>query len=225
MSSGTLWLDVGAQRLVGGVARGDRTDHSANAPACGRQCARRSTDGGVEPPLGDGGGTCVRRRCRRQRRRRRGPRGRSGPAALSYRLGHRGRSLGDDRPFPSQPRGDRACLLPCAARALASDWVVTLSAAACLAWWMRDRAGEGGRRCWRLSRRCPWQPSSATFLPYLSGERTPHNDGSIRGAFVGLSADTSRAALTQAVLEGVAFSFGTASTHCGQPARSLTRPM
>ena len=49
-------------------------------------------------------------------------------------------------------------------------------------------------------------PGSAVFLPYLSGERTPHNHGAVRGAFAGLSQGTSRAALTQAVLEGVAFS-------------------
>ena len=48
-------------------------------------------------------------------------------------------------------------------------------------------------------------PSGVTFLPYLSGERTPHNDAAIRGAFVGLGHESGRAALTQAVLEGVAF--------------------
>ncbi|WEX77080.1 xylulokinase [Sinorhizobium numidicum] len=48
-------------------------------------------------------------------------------------------------------------------------------------------------------------PGSVTFLPYLSGERTPHNDAAIRGAFVGLGHESSRAALTQAVLEGVSF--------------------
>ncbi|MBX5221185.1 MULTISPECIES: xylulokinase [unclassified Rhizobium] len=48
-------------------------------------------------------------------------------------------------------------------------------------------------------------PSGVTFLPYLSGERTPHNDAVIRGAFIGLGHESSRAALTQAVLEGVAF--------------------
>ncbi|MBN9250508.1 MAG: xylulokinase, partial [Mesorhizobium sp.] len=50
-------------------------------------------------------------------------------------------------------------------------------------------------------------PSGVTFLPYLSGERTPHNDAAIRGAFVGLEHASSRAVLTQAVLEGVAFAF------------------
>ncbi|MDK1386149.1 xylulokinase [Sinorhizobium sp. 8-89] len=48
-------------------------------------------------------------------------------------------------------------------------------------------------------------PGSVTFLPYLSGERTPHNDAAIRGAFAGLGHESSRAVLTQAVLEGVSF--------------------
>ncbi|MFD1746860.1 xylulokinase [Rhizobium helianthi] len=48
-------------------------------------------------------------------------------------------------------------------------------------------------------------PGGVTFLPYLSGERTPHNDARIRGAFIGLAHETSRKALTQAVMEGVTF--------------------
>jgi xylulokinase len=48
-------------------------------------------------------------------------------------------------------------------------------------------------------------PGSVTFLPYLSGERTPHNDARIRGVFAGLAHETDRAALTRAVMEGVAF--------------------
>lgn len=43
------------------------------------------------------------------------------------------------------------------------------------------------------------------FLPYLMGERSPINDTNARGAFTGLTMDTSRSDLTQAVLEGVAF--------------------
>src|SRR5690606_36786105 len=50
-------------------------------------------------------------------------------------------------------------------------------------------------------------PNGVPFLPYLSGERTPHNDATIRGAFAGLSHQSGRAALTQAVVEGVAFAF------------------
>ena len=48
-------------------------------------------------------------------------------------------------------------------------------------------------------------PTSVTFLPYLSGERTPHNDAQIRGAFIGLGHESERAVLTQAVIEGVTF--------------------
>ncbi|TJU93421.1 MAG: xylulokinase, partial [Mesorhizobium sp.] len=50
-------------------------------------------------------------------------------------------------------------------------------------------------------------PTGIAFLPYLSGERTPHNDAAIRGSFTGLAHQSSRAVLTQAVLEGVAFAF------------------
>ncbi|MCG6858267.1 MAG: xylulokinase [Salaquimonas sp.] len=50
-------------------------------------------------------------------------------------------------------------------------------------------------------------PGSITFLPYLSGERTPHNDAAIRGAFAGLGHESGRAELTRAVVEGVAFAF------------------
>lgn len=48
-------------------------------------------------------------------------------------------------------------------------------------------------------------PGPVRFLPYLSGERTPHNDAAIRGAFTGLGADSTRDDLTRAVLEGVAY--------------------
>jgi xylulokinase len=50
-------------------------------------------------------------------------------------------------------------------------------------------------------------PGSVTFLPYLSGERTPHNDAKIRGVFTGLGHESERVVLTQAVLEGVSFAF------------------
>ena len=44
-----------------------------------------------------------------------------------------------------------------------------------------------------------------TILPYLMGERSPHNDPNARGTFIGMTMDTTRADMTQAVLEGVAF--------------------
>ena len=48
-------------------------------------------------------------------------------------------------------------------------------------------------------------PGKPRFLPYLGGERTPLNDATIRGAFVGLEHATDRDAATRAVLEGVTF--------------------
>lgn len=48
-------------------------------------------------------------------------------------------------------------------------------------------------------------PSDIKFIPYLSGERTPHNDPLIRGAFIGLDIAHNRIELTKAVFEGIAF--------------------
>ena len=53
-------------------------------------------------------------------------------------------------------------------------------------------------------------PEDLLFLPYLSGERTPHNDAAARGVFFGLYPSTTSANMTQAVLEGVAYSIAQA---------------
>ncbi|MGS0648597.1 xylulokinase [Komagataeibacter melomenusus] len=83
---------------------------------------------------------------------------------------------------------------------------VTLSAASSLAWWARVTGMAESALLAELPPEIT-RPSPVMFLPYLSGERTPHNDGQIRGSFAGLSDATTRAEMTQAVLEGVAFSF------------------
>ena len=49
------------------------------------------------------------------------------------------------------------------------------------------------------------KPTNLIFVPYLSGERTPHNDAAVRGAFIGLDVGTDHAEMVQAVFEGVAF--------------------
>ena len=49
--------------------------------------------------------------------------------------------------------------------------------------------------------------STEVFLPYLSGERTPHNDPNAKGVLFGLTHESDAAAIGQAVLEGVAFAF------------------
>ncbi len=81
---------------------------------------------------------------------------------------------------------------------------VTLSAAASLAWWAQVTGRSEAKLLDEMPE--PHGASAALFLPYLSGERTPHNDGAVRGAFTGLASEAGRVDLTQAVLEGVAFS-------------------
>jgi xylulokinase len=81
---------------------------------------------------------------------------------------------------------------------------VILSAASCLAW-LADTLGQPEAQLLAGMGETPARPSGVTFLPYLSGERTPHNDARIRGAFVGLSHETDRATMVQSVMEGVAF--------------------
>ena len=81
---------------------------------------------------------------------------------------------------------------------------VILSAAASLEWWASLVGEAAPALVGALGERVE-APSPVKFLPYLSGERTPHNDASARGAFVGLAHGAGREALTQAVLEGVAY--------------------
>ncbi len=83
---------------------------------------------------------------------------------------------------------------------------VALSSAGSLDWLANVLNAPAGDLVDALGER-PTGPSSILFLPYLSGERTPHNDVAIRGAFVGLDQADGRRELTQAVLEGVAFAF------------------
>ena len=58
-------------------------------------------------------------------------------------------------------------------------------------------------------------PSRLLFLPYLSGERTPHNNTALRGALLGLDSTTDKLDVAQAVLEGVAFSLRDAKQALG----------
>ncbi len=79
-----------------------------------------------------------------------------------------------------------------------------LSAASCNKWWMDEiigtkEYGEEQKKITKLGE------NKVFFLPYLMGERSPHNNPNARGTFIGMTMDTTRADLTQAVLEGVAF--------------------
>ena len=106
-----------------------------------------------------------------------------------------------------------------------------LSAASCNKWWMeeilrtkdygqeqRDIVVEGNHS---ESKKSILGENPVFFLPYLMGERSPHNNPNARGAFIGLSMDTSREEMTQAVLEGVAFGL----KDCVEVARGLGIPL
>lgn len=79
-----------------------------------------------------------------------------------------------------------------------------LSAASCNKWWMdeilRDKDYAGNQEgITKLGE------NNVFFLPYLMGERSPHNDPLVRAGFLGMSMDTTREDMVQAVLEGVSF--------------------
>ena len=82
-----------------------------------------------------------------------------------------------------------------------------LSAASCNNWWMKDILHSDDfvneqKPLWEDGR---LGENHVYFLPYLMGERSPHNDPSARASFIGMSMDTSRADMLQAVFEGVAY--------------------
>jgi xylulokinase len=81
---------------------------------------------------------------------------------------------------------------------------VMLSAAGSLQW-LADAVGAEPAALAAEAER--WEPGAegVSFAPYLQGERTPHADPDVRGAFVGLSLRHDRGALARAVLEGVAY--------------------
>ena len=79
-----------------------------------------------------------------------------------------------------------------------------LSAASCNKWWVEDILGTSDfakeqEDITKLGE------NNVFYLPYLMGERSPHNNPDARAVFFGMSMDTTRADMTQAVLEGVAF--------------------
>jgi len=82
---------------------------------------------------------------------------------------------------------------------------VHLSAASCIDWAASACQVPGPAEFFALAESTGPCAGPELFLPYLSGERTPHNDPHLRAGFVGLSHETTTARLAAAVLEGVAF--------------------
>ena len=112
-----------------------------------------------------------------------------------------------------RPRVDPGMRLHLFNHAVADRWYqmgVVLSAGAALAWFRRAMSGPGGiapsydALIAEAARISPGA-DGLTFLPYLTGERTPHADSNARGVFAGMHAGHERGHLVRAVLEGVAF--------------------
>ncbi len=129
----------------------------------------------------------------------------TGPAPVSVVLGTSGVVCSPLEHYAADPDGR----LQASCHALPDAWFamgVMLSAGGSLAWW--HKVAGGGSSVSELLAEAERWPSGCEgllFLPYLTGERSPHADPGARGAFVGLSARHDRGALVRAVLEGVAF--------------------
>jgi xylulokinase len=82
---------------------------------------------------------------------------------------------------------------------------VHLSAAACIDWGARLTGIAGPAAFLAEAEQAGVAAGPELFLPYLSGERTPHNDPHVRAGFLGLDNETTPGRLAAAVLEGVAF--------------------
>lgn len=95
----------------------------------------------------------------------------------------------------------------CFCHSVPNKWIqmgVILSATNSLNWLSRNLGQSVGELVAGLPAD-PDGPSAITFLPYLSGERTPHNDSAIRGAFLGVDISSEPTDLTRSVMEGVAY--------------------
>jgi xylulokinase len=136
-------------------------------------------------------------------------------------LGTSGQLFVTTQAFQSAPEA----LVHSFCHALPGRWfqmAAMLNGASCLSWTAQLLKRDIGELL-RETEAASTGPSPLTFLPYLTGERTPHNDPYARGVFFGLSPKTQQTDLVQAVLEGVAFSFADAKRALAQAGTALTR--
>jgi xylulokinase len=220
-ASGTLWLDVAQRRWSAAAlaATGLTLDHmprlvegSAPAAELSAECTARW--GFKRPPLLAGGA---------------GDNAAGAVGVGAVRAGDAFVSLGTSGVLWATtagfaPNPERAVHAFC--HALPNTWHqmgVLLNAASALAWW----AGVCGvaepqlvaeAEAWAAQHTTP----GAMFAPYLAGERTPHNNTALRAGFAQLGADTPRAAMTQAVLDGVAHALADCQAALADAGTTLT---
>jgi xylulokinase len=217
-ASGTLWLDTGARRWsdAGLAACGLQSSQlprlvEGNQPAGQLHASLATRWGMTRPPLIAGGA------------------GDNAAGAVAVGAVHAGDafvSLGTSGVLwcttaGFAPNTDGAVHAFC--HAVPHTWHqmgVLLSAASCLSWWA---SVTGRTEMELLAELSPHQQTTAFFSPYLSGERTPHNDTTLRAGFAGLDAGHSRADLTLAVLEGVAYAMRDAQQALGSAGTQLSQ--
>lgn len=201
-SAGTSWLDVGARDWseqlleVSGMRRDQMPDLVEGSAAGGDLRDALRDEWGIDGAVvvaGGGGDNAV-----------------AACGAGCFREGEGFVSLGTSGVLLAAKaayKPDPASAVHTFCHAVPDTWYqmgVILAATDCLNWLSRTL----GQTPATLAGLLPDQvtgPSSVTFLPYLSGERTPHNDARIRATLAGLDIGDGPAELTQAVMEGVAF--------------------
>ncbi|RIK94564.1 MAG: xylulokinase [Proteobacteria bacterium] len=207
-ASGTLWLDVGARAWSDAMLAACGLDERAmprlfeGSEATGVLRADVANAWGVaRVPVAAGAGDQAA--------------GAAGagvvrPGEASLALGTSGVLFVAGDRFRPHPAGAVHAFCHC----LPGTWhqmAVLLSAASCLAWAAKlTGAASEAALLAEVEAHGRVAAGALLFLPYLSGERTPHDDPAARGVFFGLSHDTDRALLARAVLEGVAFAFADA---------------
>ena len=200
--AGTAWLDCGARdwsaNLLSqsGMRRDQMPDLVEGSALIGNLRPERATDWGVtaDVTVVAGGGDNAVAACGVGALR-------EGDAFVS--LGTSGVLLAAKESFAPMP----ASAVHTFCHAVPNRWYqmgVILAATDSLNWLARNLDLEAAALSGALGDQISG-PNQMQFLPYLSGERTPHNDSTIRGALLNIDIASSRTDLTQAVMEGVGF--------------------
>jgi xylulokinase len=200
-ASGTLWLDVGARDWsddlleATGLSRAHMPRLVEGSAVSGTLLPELAREWGCsEVPVAGGAGDNAAAACGT---------GVVRPGSAFVSIGTSGVLFATTAAFAPNTEG----AVHAFAHAIPDTWHqmgVILSAADSLEWLARIT----GQRAAELAAAVTVTgPSEVTFLPYLSGERTPHNDAGARGSFTGLAQSHEPADLAQAVMEGVAYAF------------------
>ncbi|AML50382.1 xylulokinase [Falsihalocynthiibacter arcticus] len=201
-AAGTSWLDVGKRAWSAelleksGMRRDQMPDLVEGSEAAGMLRSSLASDWGIEGPVtvvGGGGDNAVAA---------------CGVGCFSegdgfVSLGTSGVILAAKECF--SPKPESAVHTFC--HAIPNTWYqmgVILAATDCMNWLSKNLGPTPAELSGLLGPTISG-PSDIRFLPYLSGERTPHNDSRIRASLIGMDVGTGHAELTQAVMEGVGF--------------------